>query len=59
MSYCRYPNYMIHLDNTISSMANRASTRYTVESLFGLLHEVNILSECDYLVCTLSSQVRL
>ena len=38
-------------------MASRTSTRYTVESLFGLLFEIAVLSECNYLVCTFSSQV--
>ena len=57
MSYCRYPDYKIYLDDSISNMANKAITRYSVISLFGLLSEIAVLSECNYLVCTFSSQV--
>ncbi len=37
-------------------MANRGS-RYSPQSLIGLLKDIILLSKCDYLICTFSSQV--
>ena len=53
----RYPAYTIYSDNSISNLASRTSTRYSLNSLFGVLFDITILSECDYIVCTFSSQV--
>ena len=51
--------YEILSDSTISSLANKVDTRYSTSSLFGLIFDVTMLSECDYIVCTFSSQVIL
>ena len=53
----RFPSYKIFSDAGISSLASRTGTRYSTNSLFGLLFDVTMLSECDYIVCTFSSQV--
>lgn len=55
--WCRYPNYIIYSDNSISSLASKTSTRYSLNSLFGVLFDITVLSECNYVVCTFSSQV--
>ena len=49
--------YEILSDSSISSLANKVDTRYSTTSLFGLIFDVTTLSECDYIVCTFSSQV--
>ena len=54
----RYPSYQIFSDSGISSLANKQGTRYSADSLSGVIFDVTILSECDYIVCTFSSQVR-
>ena len=33
------------------------SSRYNLNSLKGIITDIHLLSECDYLVCTFSSQV--
>ncbi|XP_053608629.1 alpha-(1,6)-fucosyltransferase [Plodia interpunctella] len=52
----KYPDYVFLGD---SSIAQSAAThrRYTPASLTGLLVDLNMLANCDYLVCTFSSQV--
>ena len=55
---CRYPQYVVHCDAQSSLLANNKSyTRYSTESLYGVAFDVFTLSQCDYLVCTFSSQV--
>ena len=56
---CRFPSYAIFSDSEVSSLASRTNTRYSVNSLFGLMFDVTVLSECDYMVCTFSSQVNI
>jgi glycoprotein 6-alpha-L-fucosyltransferase len=43
-------------DNDISKKA-RLEDRYSDKSLHGIIFDIQMLSECDYIVCTLSSQV--
>ncbi|CAG9534379.1 unnamed protein product [Cercopithifilaria johnstoni] len=52
----KYPNYEIYGDPKISQMA-QVHSRYTVESLIGIVIDIELLSRCVYLVCTFSSQV--
>ena len=48
---------MFFYDTGISSLASKTGTRYSASSLFGVIFDVTVLSECDYIVCTFSSQV--
>lgn len=52
----RYPNYEIIGDPEIAETASVAK-RYSDTSLQGIIIDIHLLSECDYLVCTFSSQV--
>jgi glycoprotein 6-alpha-L-fucosyltransferase len=52
----RFPNYEIHADNRIAKSAQEKS-RFTEESLRGIFADVKVLSKCDFVVCTLSSNV--
>ncbi|XP_052272764.1 alpha-(1,6)-fucosyltransferase-like isoform X3 [Dreissena polymorpha] len=51
-----YPNYTFVSDNEVSKSADRGS-RYTDASLRGIILDVYLLSRCNYLVCTFSSNV--
>ncbi|WAR12583.1 FUT8-like protein [Mya arenaria] len=51
-----YPTYSFIGDVNISISA-QLSSRYTLESLKGVITDVHFLSMCDYIVCTLSSGV--
>ncbi|XP_052816761.1 alpha-(1,6)-fucosyltransferase-like isoform X1 [Mya arenaria] len=51
-----YPTYSFIGDVNISISA-QLSSRYTLESLKGVITDVHFLSMCDYIVCTLSSQI--
>ncbi|KAH3846102.1 hypothetical protein DPMN_088396, partial [Dreissena polymorpha] len=51
-----YPNYTFVSDNEVSKNANPRS-RNTETSLHGIILDIYLLSRCDYLVCTLSSNV--
>lgn len=53
----KYPSYEILGDPTISKTA-AISTRYSDSSLLGIINDIHMLSMCDFLVCTFSSQVR-
>ena len=55
---CRYPNYKFISDNAVSKTAGELKSRYSEMGLFGVVLDVLMLSECDYIVCTLSSQVK-
>ena len=55
----RYPSYEFVSDGNISTLASKVQTRYSVQSLYGVIFDVRMLSECDYIVYTFSSQVRL
>ncbi|XP_053388039.1 alpha-(1,6)-fucosyltransferase-like [Mercenaria mercenaria] len=52
----KYPDYKFISDNEVSKSAGMNS-RYTNTSLRGILLDVHLLSMCNYLVCTFSSQV--
>jgi len=52
----KYPNYLFFGDTTISESAQLKS-RYTKSSLVGVIKDIELLSNCDYIVCTFSSQV--
>ena len=52
----RYPDYEFLSDNDVSKAAGLGH-RYTDESLHGVISDIEILSDTDFLVCTFSSQV--
>uniref|UniRef100_A0A131YZ78 Alpha-(1,6)-fucosyltransferase n=1 Tax=Rhipicephalus appendiculatus TaxID=34631 RepID=A0A131YZ78_RHIAP len=52
----KYPNYQFYGDSRIANTA-ALGQRYSSESLRGVLLDIHMLSRCDYLVCTFSSQV--
>lgn len=52
----KYKNYEFISDQEISKSAG-LNSRYTENSLHGVLFDIQMLSESDYLVCTFSSQV--
>ncbi|KXJ29841.1 alpha-(1,6)-fucosyltransferase [Exaiptasia diaphana] len=52
----KYPDYEFVSDVGISKSAGLGS-RYTDTSLHGVIFDIQMLSECDFLVCTFSSQV--
>lgn len=52
----KYPHYEVIGDPEIAKFA-AVSTRYTDSSLNGILLDIDLLSKCDFLVCTFSSQV--
>lgn len=51
-----YPQYKFVSDNEVSKSAG-LSSRYSDASLRGIILDTHMLSLCDYLVCTFSSQV--
>jgi glycoprotein 6-alpha-L-fucosyltransferase len=51
-----YPKYEVIGDPEIAKVA-AVSTRYTDSSLNGIMLDIDLLSKCDFLVCTFSSQV--
>jgi len=53
----KYPQYKIVSDQKISKLAESLSSRYSDDSLHGVLLDVYHLSESDYIVCTFSSQI--
>ena len=52
----RYSNYVFISDQAIAQSAGMNS-RYTDSSLHGVVFDIHMLSVCDFLVCTFSSQV--
>ena len=60
MIYClhfRYKNYEFISDNEISKSA-APNLRTSDASRLGIVFDIQMLSECDYIVCTFSSNVR-
>lgn len=55
--YDRYPDYVFVSDQDVSKTAGDIRRRYSESSLYGVVLDLFMLSECDYIVCTLSSQV--
>lgn len=52
----KYPNYVFLGDANIAKSASLGN-RYSSESLKGVILDIYMLSRCNYLVCTFSSQV--
>ncbi|XP_012256247.2 alpha-(1,6)-fucosyltransferase [Athalia rosae] len=52
----RYPTYQIIGDPEIAKTAS-VSRRYSDSSLQGIIVDIHLLSLCDHLICTFSSQV--
>ena len=52
----RYPNYKFIFDESVAKSAS-VQARYSPESAQGVILDIYFLSQCDYLVCTFSSQV--
>ncbi|XP_077299866.1 alpha-(1,6)-fucosyltransferase 8 [Arctopsyche grandis] len=52
----KYPSYEVIGDPTVAKTA-AVSTRYSDNSLNGIILDIHLLSLSDYLVCTFSSQV--
>lgn len=52
----KYPSYQFFGDSRIAKTASLGQ-RYSSESLRGVLLDIHMLSRCDFLVCTFSSQV--
>lgn len=52
----KYPGYTFVSDNEASKLAD-LDHRHTEASLHGVITDIHLLSESDYLVCTFSSQV--
>jgi glycoprotein 6-alpha-L-fucosyltransferase len=54
--FSRYPHYQIYADVGVANTA-QVKNRYTEESLQGIFADSKILSKCDFVVVTLSSNV--
>uniref|UniRef100_A0A0K0CSW3 GT23 domain-containing protein n=1 Tax=Angiostrongylus cantonensis TaxID=6313 RepID=A0A0K0CSW3_ANGCA len=52
----KFPHYEVYGDEETAKTAQLAS-RYTDSSLYGVIRDVRLLSLCNYIVCTFSSQV--
>uniref|UniRef100_A0A915EMQ9 GT23 domain-containing protein n=1 Tax=Ditylenchus dipsaci TaxID=166011 RepID=A0A915EMQ9_9BILA len=52
----KYKDYDVYFNDGIAQTA-QLSNRYTDASLYGVITDIRILSKCNYLVCTFSSQV--
>lgn len=52
----KYPEYEFLSDNDVSRAAG-LQRRYSDESLHGVISDIEILSDTDFLICTFSSQV--
>ena len=53
----RYPEYDFVMDQNVTVGASLLSNRYSEESLRGVIIDIELLSQTDFLVCTLSSNV--
>lgn len=52
----KYPHYQFYGDSQVAKTASLGN-RYTSESLRGIILDIHMLSKCDFLSCTFSSQV--
>ena len=52
----KYPNYEVLFNRTLTTAGN-VQNRYSKIGLESILREIHILVNCDYVVCTLSSNV--
>ena len=55
----RYPDYEFIGDEKAASKAGSLGTRYDQGSLYDVVFDIFMLSKCDYIVCTFSSNVSL
>ena len=60
----KFPGYTFYSDQTVSELASpeRFSSsgkmrRYTPKGLLGIISDIHILSLCDHLVCTMTSNI--
>ncbi|KAK6010748.1 hypothetical protein OSTOST_24185, partial [Ostertagia ostertagi] len=51
----KFPSYEVFGDEKTAHTAQLES-RYSDSSLYGVVRDIRLLSHCDYLVCTFSSQ---
>ena len=56
--FSRYPEFLFISDNEASKLAG-LNHRYSEASLHGIISDIELLSESDFVVCTFSSQVLL
>ena len=56
MTHFRYKDYVFISDSQASKSA-ALNSRYSDESLRGVILDIELLAQSDYLVCTFSSQV--
>ena len=56
--YFSFPQYTF-LNDINSSISAALTSRYSETSVRGVMSDIHILSLCDYLVCTFSSQVSI
>lgn len=58
LAECRkkFPAYTFHGDQGVAKSA-AVSSRYNTNSLMGVIKDIHLLAQTDYLVCTFSSQV--
>ncbi|KJH40416.1 variant SH3 domain protein [Dictyocaulus viviparus] len=52
----KYAQYELYGDEKTANTA-KLDSRYTESSLYGVIRDIRLLSLCDYIVCTFSSQV--
>ncbi|CAN7940867.1 unnamed protein product, partial [Ixodes hexagonus] len=51
----KFPDYLVVHNNASSSQAHNLSTQAKSSSLFGVISDIHLLAESDFLVCTMSS----
>ncbi|CAN7939557.1 unnamed protein product, partial [Ixodes hexagonus] len=51
----KFPGYLVIHNNASSSQAHDLSARTKSSSLFGVISDIHLLAESDFLVCTMSS----
>jgi len=55
--FCRYPNYRFLYNTTLINLAQKS--RYSQDGIAGIRLDIYLLSKCDFLVCTMSSNVSI
>jgi glycoprotein 6-alpha-L-fucosyltransferase len=53
----KYPQYEVISNVQASVKANKLNTRYALDSFLGAVTDLYMMSLCDYVVCTLSSNI--
>lgn len=51
----KFPDYLVVHNNASSSQAHNLGARKKSSSLFGMISDIHLLAESDFLVCTMSS----